>query len=297
MNHDIDRLVERIAPVTDARAAELLTDDTAADLARRITGAPTVARTGDIAVRPRPRDRRGLGTGLSLLATGAAVTVAVTLVTRLGGAEVPPTRPGNGQVSLVAALGFIRKGDYLDVRIRDPYADPERYKREFAEHGLNLSLNMVPASPSIVGTLVTWDLSDGTTEDDLKPIRVKGACDVASGGDDCTVGVRIRIGYKGTGIIVFARAARHGEKYESTANATARGEAMHGMTFRRRHVSEVLAALKKRNVTVPEYRVTVGNETEARYPGQVPANWYVHGAVPWAQNQVILFTGPNPDRD
>lgn len=308
MNHDIDPLIGRLAPVTDARAAELLTDETAADLAGRILAAPAEA-AGPTAADPvpaKPRARRRLAIGLPLLVTGvAAAAVAAALVTQSGGSGDPGRDPGrptpsassHGRVQLAAALSFTRKGGYIDVRIRDPYADPARYKQEFAAHGLHVGLSLVPVSPSIVGTVVMEDTSEGTRPGDVTEIRVKGACEVASGGDDCTVGVRIRKGYTGTATIVFGRAARHGEQYESSAQATARGEAMHGMAYRGRHLSEVLAALAKRKVTVPEYRVMVGNESQARYPGQVPGNWYVHDAVPWADGQVMLFVGPKPTED
>ncbi|KAB2350325.1 hypothetical protein [Actinomadura rudentiformis] len=298
MNHDIDTLTNRINPVTDARAAELLTDETAADLARRITTA--TAEADELPATPaRTRGRRRLTIGLPLLATGVAgAVVAVSLVTQSedsgGPVRLTPTQATQGQIKLASALSFTRKDRYLDVRVRDPYADPKRYRAEFAQHGLNVSLSLVPVSPSMVGTVVMQDTSEGTRPGDITDLRVKGACEVPSGGNDCTVGVRIRTGYKGSAAIVFGRAARRGEKYESTAQPDARGEAMHGMVYRKRHVSQVLAALKKRDITVPEYRVMVGNESQVRYPGQVPGNWYVHSAVPWADGQVMLFVGPKP---
>ncbi|MEU9024073.1 hypothetical protein [Actinomadura sp. NPDC048394] len=314
MNHDIDPLIGRLATVTDARAAELLSDEAAADLAGRITAAPAEAAepaagpaAGPDAVTAPRRARRRLAIGLPLLATGvAAAAVAAVLAGQSGGSGAPgrpapsgsaPTAGTHARVQLAAALSFTRKGRYIDVRIRDPYADPARYKQEFAAHGLHVNLSLVPVSPSIVGTVVMEDTGATARPDDVTEIRVKGACEVASGGDDCTVGVRIREGYTGTATIVFGRAARHGEQYESTAQADARGEAMHGMVYRKRHVSEVLAALKKRNITVPEYRVMVGNESQVRYPGQVPGNWYVHDAVPWADGQVMLFVGPEPTEE
>ncbi|XVQ06502.1 hypothetical protein ACQP1W_28015 [Spirillospora sp. CA-255316] len=305
MNHDIDTLIGRITPITDARAAELLTDDTAADLGRRITTATATAAADETAAAPgraRARVRRRLTIGLPLLATGVAgAVVAVTLVTQSGDPGDPvrptPTWGTHGQIRLAAALNFTRQGRYLDVRIRDPYADPKRYRGEFAKHGLNVGLRLVPVSPSMVGTVVMEETSEGTRPDDFTDIRVKGACEVPSGGDDCTVGVRIRIGYKGSASVVFGRAARRGEKYESAGQADARGEAMHGLVYRKRPVSQVLAALKERNVTVPEYRVQEGNQSQVRYPGQVPGNWYVHDAVPWADGQVLLFVGPKPTEE
>lgn len=290
MNRDLDTLVTRLAPVTDARAAELLPDETAADLADRIT-----ATTGAPAARRSPLLLR---LGLPLAAAGVAcAAVTVGLLVQDDGPQPPPATTSSEpspRVELVAALSFTRKGDHIDVRVRDPLADPKRYSAEFAEHGLKVKLSLVPASPSIVGTVVMVDTSDGTKEGDVSTITAKGECETGGGGDQCPVGVRVRTGYQGSAEIVFARAARPGEQYDSTAPVTAPGEAMHGMTFKGHRVGKVLAALKKRNVTVPEYRYLDGNESKVLYPGHVPGNWYVHDATPWAKNQVLLFVGSKP---
>ncbi|MFA1551038.1 hypothetical protein [Actinomadura chokoriensis] len=305
MTRDIDALISRLAPVTDAQAAELLPDETAADLADRIT-ATTPAATTPAAAPAARRSPLLLRLGLPLAAAGVAcAAVTVGLLIRDDEPRRPPvaasTDPGavstrpSPRVALVAALSFKRKGDHIDVRVRDPLADPMRYRAEFAEHGLKVKLSFVPASPSIVGTLVMLDTSDGTKEGDISVITSKGECETGGGGDQCPVGVRIRTGYTGTAEIVFARAARPGEKYNSSAPVTAPGEAMHGMTFRGQRVGKVLAALKKRNVTVPEYRYIDANESKVLFPGQVPDTWYVHDASPWAKGQVLLFVGPEPE--
>jgi hypothetical protein len=75
---------------------------------------------------------------------------------------------------------------------------------------------------------------------------------------------------------------------------------MHGLRFRGRTVATVLAMLRARHVTVPQYRwlkQLFGNRTysAARHPNQVPKNWYVHEAIPWAPGQVLLFVGPHPN--
>lgn len=294
MNRDIDPLIGALATVTDTQAARLLPDDAAADLADRIT-----ATTADPAPAvPRRRRTPLLTVGLPLATAGlACAAVAVAVLSSDGEPQRPPaavTTQPSPNVSLVAALSFTRKGDYIDVKVRDPLADPQRYREEFAQHGLKVKLSLVPGSPSIVGTVVMMDTSGGTKPDDVTTITAKGECETGGGGDICPVGVRIRTDYKGTAELVFARAARPGEQYSSSAQVTAPGEAMHGMAFRGHRVGEVLAALKKRHVSVPEYRYEVGNESKVLYPGQVPPTWYVHDAVPWAENQVLLFVGKTP---
>lgn len=290
MNRDIDTLIGGLAPVTDLRAGELLSEETATDLADRITG------TAFGPAEKRKRRSPVMVLGLPLATAGVAcAAVAVTAVARDGGpATVETSSPPN--VALAATLTFTRQGDYIDVRVRDPLADPERYRAELAAHGLKVELSLVPVSPSIVGTVVMMSSSEGTSAGDIKTITAKGECKTGGGGDICPVGVRIRTGYTGTAKVVFGRAARRGEHYSSSAPVTAPGEVMHGMTFRNHRVGEVLAALKKRNVTVPEYRAMTGNQNNVLRPGQVPPNWYVHDGVPWAKNQVLLFVAPKPAR-
>jgi hypothetical protein len=293
VNRDIDPLIGGLASVTDRQAGDLLPEDAAAALADRITA------TAVPSAAPRKRRSPFTFVGIPLAAAGlACAAVTAVAVTRDGGSGgAPAITPSSPRVQLAAALAFTRKGDYIDVRVRDPLADPKRYKEEFAAHGLNVTLSMVPASPSIVGTVVMEEASENTDERDFKTIIARGECETGGGGDMCPVGVRIRIGYKGTAAVVFAREARPGEQYSSTGPVTAPGEVMHGMTYRKHRLGEVLAALRKRHVTVPEYRVMEGNISKVRKPGQVPLDWYVHGAVPWAKNQVLLFVGPKPTEE
>ncbi|WUI01158.1 hypothetical protein OHR68_04865 [Spirillospora sp. NBC_00431] len=286
MKRDIDTLIRRLTPVTDARVGRLLSDEDADALAERITSTATATAV----VPAEPRGRRGLVTvvGLPLAVAAAAAAVAVVV------AQDDPAKSNPEVKPVAAALSFTPKGDHIDVRVRDPLADPKRYRAEFAARGLDVSLTLVPASPSIVGTVVMESTSEGTPEDAVRAITAKGACETGGGGDECPVGVRISTDYKGTAEIVFGRAARPGELYNSSAPVSAPGEAMHGMEFRNHRVGDVLAALKKRNVTVPEYRAETGKESNDLPPDQVPADWYVHDGAAWARNQVLLFVGPSP---
>ena len=74
---------------------------------------------------------------------------------------------------------------------------------------------------------------------------------------------------------------------------------MHGLRFRGRTVAAVLAMLRARQVTVPQYRwLKPTGRTVYGYalrPDQVPRHWYVHDASPWAPGQVLLVVGPHPN--
>lgn len=176
--------------------------------------------------------------------------------------------------------------------MKDPLADPARYRQEFAAHGMNIDLRLVPVSPSIVGTVVMSEPKG----DAIKMISAPGKCRTGGGGA-CPVGLKIPLDYKAHSMEVFGRAARPGEHYSSSAPADAPGEVMHGLSYRGRTVAEVLAMLKKRHVTVPQWRYEDATGDNRPYqhgvpPAKVKPGWYVHDASPWALNQVMLFVGP-----
>ncbi|HEV2254504.1 MAG TPA: hypothetical protein VGS06_15025 [Streptosporangiaceae bacterium] len=185
-------------------------------------------------------------------------------------------------------LSFTTSGGYITVIVRDPLADPARYRAEFAAHHLNITLKLVPASPSIVGTVVY--IGEPAGSPGIATITAPGRCYTGGGGSACPVGVRIPVGYRGRAEVVFGRAARPGEQYESTAPATAPGEVLHGLQFVGDHVAQVLALLRERHVTVPVFNYVESGG--ARNVSHVPGTWYVYGADPWAPGQVLLFVGP-----
>ncbi len=278
--------LSRISPISDADAARTVRASTLADLAAQITATPTApeARTA-----PRPRSRRRLT--LAAIATSMVAGLAATVVVLATTGQHAPAKPSQsahgGTAQLTAALSFTRSGGDITVTVVNPLADPSRYRAEFAAHHLNISLTLVPVSPSLVGTLVFIGESSGG---DLTPITAKGRCFTGGGGSECPVGVRIPAGFSGQAEITFGRAARPGERYESTAPVTAPGEAMHGVTFVGKTVAQVRAMLRQRHVTVPVYNYD--DHGYGKLLHSVPDSWYVYDADPWAVNQVMLFVGP-----
>jgi hypothetical protein len=285
--------ITHIQPITDEQARELVSDDAMAELAELITSMPAEKHGSYY----RPVRARGARRGMrarrwhAVVALAAIAVAAVLGVMSFGhaGSTVGPVQLGPDSA---LALSFNREGGYLVVIVRNPYADPARYRAEFAAHNLNVKLQMLPVSPSMVGSVIAFG---GTNLAELKPITAKGQCTDSSGAD-CQVGIKVPINYTGAADIQFGRAAKPGEQYASAGSATAPGEAMHGLSYTGRTVATVLAMLKARGVTVPQYRYNEPNRnyTEALHPDQVPGDWVVIGASPWAPHQVMLFVQQKP---
>lgn len=192
-----------------------------------------------------------------------------------------------GPPNAKAALTFTRHGHYLDVFVRNPYADRKKYDAEFKAHGLNIKLYLVPASPSLADTVVYLGNSSGSTG--ITMITAKNRCHTGGGGNICPIGFRVRANFRGSAELGFGRPARPGEKYEATASAFAPGEALHGLHIVGRRIAAVLPLLRARHVTVAEYNHS------AHHRGvlgrKVPLSWFVYDADPWAKGQVMLFVG------
>jgi hypothetical protein len=272
----------------DAQAARLVPDSTHADLIAQITATPyqRSERRGRSAAKPPLLTRRRLAIGLPATAAIAAAAIALASAGYSGQHAVPDNVvPGNVVPVKAEVLSFIKHGGYIDVVVRDPLADEKRYNAEFKAHGLNITLRLVPASPSLVGTVVYFDGSSA-----IKPITAQGKCWTGGGGSSCPVGLRVPVDFHGAASLVFGRAARPAERYETTAPATARGEMLYGLHIAGQRVAVVLAMLRARHVMVGAYNFLAPNGL-AVLGHQVPLSWFVHEADPWAPGQVMLFVG------
>ncbi|GAB2871280.1 hypothetical protein GCM10027176_86330 [Actinoallomurus bryophytorum] len=278
-----DRLVAALKPTA---LDEVPMDDTD-DMDVRISA---------IIATPRPdaaRERRVPRKRLLLAATGA-VTVTVTaaaaaiVAVAAGGHDDAPARIGPAKVQ-AAALSFTRRSGHLIVTVKDPVADPARYKKEFAAHGLNIDLRLMPSSPKNVGSVLFLE-DDGDGQ--VKTITAKGRC----GTDTCSVGIKVPLTYKAFVRVVFGRPARPGEQYETGPGDTP-GEGVGLSNVKGRTVADVLAEARRRHIGTISYRYEDGPNTPRQNvltADQVKSYWYVHDAVAGGDGLVIMFVGPRP---
>lgn len=290
MNDDLGRIT-RLSLISDHDADDLVSPGTWAELSERVmtagerpapwTGRGVARRPGWLGSGPRRRWLIGVP-------VAAALAAAILIATSIGrpGERIGPVQVGPAKA---AALVFTRHGRYIDVIVRDPFADPAKYRAEFRAHGLDVTLKLVPASPSLVGTVVYFG---GTKTGAVKTITKRGRCFTGGAGLQCPIGLRVPVHFSGQADLVFGRPARPGERYETTAGATVKGEVLHGLHIVGRHVTRVIAMAARRQVTVPFIHLVTADGTGRLVPaGKVPGSWFVYGADPWAPGQVTLWAG------
>jgi len=191
------------------------TDDT--DVAASIRkGETAVARSDGARVARR---------GAALVAAAVVLVAGVAVV---GRSLVSPSE------AKAAGVRFSLHEGYVDATIDDPSAPAASMEAAFAEYGLDIAVQVVPASPGLVGTITFIN-----HKADFEPIYApEGSCLLPGGSTRCIVGMRVPTDYSGSWTIVVNGPAAPGERYRSTGSALAPGELLHcsgirGMTVRR----------------------------------------------------------------
>jgi hypothetical protein len=296
--------LSRIAPLTDAEAARLVSPATFADLASQITATPVPARrsgrltgaAGSSLIpfrtfsRP-PRRRLALLTAFPVaLAAVAGLTVAV------GG----PDRGGDGPGSAAAieAMSFTKENGTVRVVIKNIYADTSWYNADLARHHLDITLRLLPVPPSFVGFIDGYDVGGPTAASyqAIKPISAPGSCGMS--GTDCQIGFTVPVSFRGKANMWIGRPARPGEQYQATGSAFNKGEPLYGLSDQLigRRVSEALPVLARHGVTVAQCR----DQGDGMWgkgvcdPAAIPGGWYVVDVSPWAPGQVMVTIQTQP---
>lgn len=179
-----------------------------------LAGLPTAPITvPDAAQRPR---RRSLA---------AAAAAAAALLGAAGGllatrGPAAPARPG--RLGAVRLVDFTRTNGKIVARITDPRAASSELDAVFHQHGLDISVRVVPVSPSLVGSIVALYESAGTS-----PITSMQHRPCLKGGTHCWVGLVVPADFNGAAKVFVGRAAEPGEVYDSSTSPFAPGEVLH----------------------------------------------------------------------
>jgi hypothetical protein len=162
-----------------------------------------------------------------------------------------------------AAVEFKESGQYIVATVEDPYAAAERLRAAFVAHGLDITLKLVPVSPSMVGSVVFMDIEGGDITSLVSATR-------QAPGGPMPVGLRISVDFKGRAEIVLGRAAQPGETYVSTGDAFAQGEVLHKSGLIGMRVADAAVRLKELGLTA-EWRDERTTSASAPVPSASPA--------------------------
>jgi hypothetical protein len=280
--HRVDELVEALAPVHDLELRSLRETQAAQSLREAIVAEPARGR------QRRWRGRHVLGSRrwrVSLAATATAVVAVGVLI----GVEAfaPPAAAG---------VEFARSDGYLMARVVDLRADPDAMRAAFRERGLDIDLELVPVSPSLVGEIVASSESEPGIEDIPDPAR--GCPEELHCGP---IGLRIPLDWDGEAQIVLGRAARPSESYVSAGDAFAPGEALHCATgVIGATVGSARAVLDRRGLAVIWH---IEEKVDGEVVGRIVESpdgildWVVVRAIPASAGSVHLFAEETASSD
>ncbi|GAA2356600.1 hypothetical protein GCM10010404_06420 [Nonomuraea africana] len=197
----------------------------------------TAEQVHEPVVRPR-RVRRFVVAAVAASALAAAVVIGPGLLSE---------GPGLATSYANAAMEIERRGDQWVAKVKDPYADHAKYAEAFKAVGLDVTLTLLPSSPSGVGKVVRIGGSgDRTPGKGLGGGLEPEGCQMGTLG--CGLAVTVDVGYTGKGVIYLGRTAQPGERYGNWAPATREGETLHGLKVDERTVGEVRKEAAERGI-------------------------------------------------
>ena len=253
-----------------------------ATLGQRIGTAPAPARGRRI---PRPRRRWAVPAGVAAMV--AALLFAMPAI-------LPSGAPG-GPRRAAAAVSFTEDGQYIVAVIEDPQADSQELTAAFAQHGLDISLQLLPVSPSFVGKFV-FEGGSGTEGGPAIETLYDASADCTTpGGSSCPIGLRIPLGFQGHADLALGRAGQPGEEYASANDGFASGEALHCSGLRGMTVHESLPVLDRLGVTVVwrSNDPAIDGDGNGIDPSTI-SDQYVSDAVPKTEGHVYIWVTPDP---
>jgi hypothetical protein len=265
--------VRRLRPADAERMPEIFPAARRTALLEQIVRSPRASRRRRVAPRRRMlRAPRRIALGLT--ATGGVALAAMLLT--LGGSAVSPPR--------AAAVAFhsAPDGDVVAI-VRHPFAAQQQLDAAFAAHGFDISVKLLPVSPSLVGTVISIS-QEGEA---IQPIG-RGSC--VTGGGACPIGIKVARRFAGRGDITLGRPARPGERYSSSTSAFAPGEPLHCSGLLGARVRDALRALRTRRLVVAEWRELVDDTGGNRRIATAPLDNYIWTADLVAAGQLDVWT-------
>jgi hypothetical protein len=223
------------------------------------------------------------------LLAAATIALGVAIVLGLGPTGGPGSPPaGPLRVDPASAKVTVRKSaGFYEIRLANVLANPEAIRQALRQRGLNVKIQFIPSSPSLVDKeVVSYETPGGDR-------RVRWTYRQASSVEGDLVTVRVPLDYQGELGIAIGRRVRPGEQYESAAiSAQVPGEALHCADIEGKRIRDILPILHQRHLRA---RWHVSDPGEF-VPLERVLDWWVAGTSPWAPGEVMISAVPErPD--
>ena len=270
------QMVAKCAPVTDRELREKRLDAQRDLLYERIVASDPHAVQTQEALTPIPRRRRP--------ATVLAGVGAIALVALIAALVVLTQSPVPAKA---AGVAFATQGGYIDVTITDPSAPAASMQAAFAQHGLNITVLVDNASPSLVGTITFDDTS-------FQPIYApEGSCLLPGGATRCQIGFRVPLDFSGQAFVSVNAPTPPGQTYESQNDAFAPGEVLHCSGLYGMKVSQAAPILQKLGLTTI-WRTGDSSDSADGVSEASIEDQFINGALPWSQGTAMISVGSSP---
>ncbi|RCG30229.1 hypothetical protein DQ384_15900 [Sphaerisporangium album] len=220
---------------------------------------------------PGPRRVRRYGPQRLLLGLVAVAVLAAGVV-------VGPSLLGNGlgpATSYASSdIDIRREADLYVARIKNPYADHQRYREAFGTLGLDVDVRVVPAAPRKVGQELSVGVHGGVRESSGRTpewlssgMEEPDGTPCMAGQDGCYLVLRVPVGLTGQLVVRLGRPARAGEVYDEAGvtTATTAGGTLAGYRVDEKTVGEVVPEIEKRGLKITYLIATVAPENPGGY--------------------------------
>ena len=175
-----------------------------------------------------------------------------------------------------AEVEVATEDDRMQVRIGNPDVDERDLAAALAAAGVPATVTFVPASPSLVGDLTTTEGGRDVT------YQEEGA-----GTEDDYVVLTLPAHTSEPFNLWIGRVAEPGEDYATAAiTAEAPGEVLHCIPVAGQRIAEARELIRQAGVT-SLWRSPGNDEVD---PAELGQDLWVTSVVPWAANEVIVFT-------
>ena len=147
-------------------------------------------------------------------APARAALLSAGVLALAGALVVGPLAPGDdgarvmmSPAAAAASVTFTPAGESFIAEITDPDASAAAMTAAFQERGIDITVLLVPATPSLVGTVVMTGTPPGQI---IKEVGARPGC-ITAGGAPCTTAIEVPADFTGQGEIAIGRTPKPGE--------------------------------------------------------------------------------------